>query len=52
MNLMVKSYRHARRIGCTPREALRLAFLLAKLSLHDPPKDIWGRPAAWARPES
>ena len=48
---MVKSYRQSRRIGCTPLEALRLAFLLARLSLHDPPTDIWGRPVAWIRPE-
>jgi hypothetical protein len=49
---MLKSYRHARRIGCTPREALRLAFLLARLAFHDPPTDIWGRPVVWPTPET
>ena len=45
---MLKSFRHARRIGCSRREAVRIVFLLARLSLNDPPTDLWGRPAAWA----
>jgi hypothetical protein len=40
---MVKNYRDCRRIGCTRRESLRLALLLARLSFNDPPTDVWGR---------
>lgn len=41
---MLMNYRHARNIGCTRRESLRLALLLALLSLNDPVTDVWGRP--------
>jgi hypothetical protein len=44
---MPTSYRHARRLGFTRTESLRLSLLLARLSLHDPPTDLWGRPASW-----
>jgi hypothetical protein len=45
---MLMNYRHARNIGCTRRESLRLALLLARLMLNDPVTDVWGRPLASA----
>jgi hypothetical protein len=41
---MLMNYRHARNIGCTRHESLRLLLLLARLTLNDPVTDVWGRP--------
>jgi hypothetical protein len=46
---MLDIYRFGRHLGCTHRESLRLALLWARLCRNDPPTDVWGRPAAWAR---
>jgi hypothetical protein len=41
---MRSAYLGARRAGYSRRESLRVALLVNRLSLRDPPTDVWGRP--------
>lgn len=42
---MPRAYLQARLAGYTTLEAVRVAVLVARLSLRDPPTDTWGRRA-------
>lgn len=48
---MRPAYLQARLFGCSRRESLRLALLVGRLSLRDPPTDVWGRPIERVREE-
>jgi hypothetical protein len=39
---MRRAYLQARRAGYSTRESLSVAVLVARLSLRDPPTDVWG----------
>jgi hypothetical protein len=41
---MAKAYWQARLAGYSARESVRIAVLVARLSLRDPATDTWGRP--------
>jgi hypothetical protein len=41
---MRRAYLQARLFGYSRRESLGLALLVVRLSLRDPPTDVWGRP--------
>jgi hypothetical protein len=43
---MRSAYLEARRFGYSRRASLRVALLVGRLSLRDPPTDLWGRPVA------
>ena len=42
---MRKAYLQARLAGYSRRGALRVAVLVGRLSLLDPPTDLWGKPS-------
>jgi len=46
--VMRSAYLEARRFGYSRRESFRVALLVGRLSLRDPPTDVWGRPIATA----
>jgi hypothetical protein len=43
ISAMRKAYVQARLVGYSRRESLRVALLVGRLSLRDPPTDTWGR---------